>query len=264
MKQNIGMLENARKFPTEEIVLILQAMRFTFTKPKDAQSALEFATLVKELLNFFDNNKKTTARVAVIQTLDRMVSKLDFSSPQELLHSGEAKLWEIVMELHKKAKKWANITELTPASLSFIATLLSNAPIDYFNMQFEVYIQSDLISKKVKDYVYDCCLKLLKGRYACDNFKRAFNALHHTTMNGEVFSCLMRQKNELENVAMLGRLQLIAEILFLSKTQPIEPMSLDVCSDVLLQICAHKYVFFKKTKFLKNRKLLLVSIMDLN
>ena len=234
------MLDTQRRTPPEEVVVILGVIRHIFSKPRDASSASDFTNLITELVSYFENSKKTAPKLAVIQTLERMVAKLDFAMPQSQLPSGDTKIWNYIMDIHKKARKWALSNDTAQASFILITRILANSPPDYFNQHFEAFIQSDLLAKKMKGYVYTCLLNLLQGRYLTDSFSNAKQSLYRKVEYGRALSSLMRPQHEFEPVSLLGRLELIGEIIFFSKAGAIEFDSLETCANIVVHLSSHK------------------------
>jgi hypothetical protein len=191
-----------------------------------------------------DTNKKPNSRNLAIQTLERMISYLDVTANQTALSAGDRNLWADVIDIHKKARKWASNSDTNVQALHLLATLLVNSPSDFFNMQFEAYLQSDLITKKMKGYVYDCVLKILRGQYNSDSLAVSRRQLFDSVEQGDCYQFLMRPKTELTSLSTLvGRLDLISEILFFKRSGSIDPMYFDTCADIVVQMSAHTLAY---------------------
>ena len=238
MRQVLGMLDPQNKTPTDEVILILQTVRYIFCNPTDKDSVNYTMHLISALLAYYDYNKKLNVRLQVIQTLERIVAHVDFHGE---LSPPQSKLWTQVIELHKFAKKWSKVNDTFVASIHLITRIIASSPNDYFDMHFEAYLQQDLISKDLNPYVYECILTLLRGTYNFDEYSKKTSS--NLNQNGDFYSFLMRKSQDLSTVTLMGRLNLISEILFTNKSEPIHPLCLDLSADIMVQICCHSFKF---------------------
>jgi hypothetical protein len=221
---------------------ILYAVKYIFGKPKDAFAVASFIGLMNEVLGYFAKNKKVQFKLQAIQTLQRMISSLDFSVTEKQLVGEEADLWKNVSNIHKTARKWATYSDLTGGALMLIATILSHGPEDYFNAHFEPFLQADVLGgKKLKLYSYEAILSLLRGKYHVDTLESAWRELYRPHEPGLEFGWLMRSKFELTPEVTAARLESIAEILFMKRPAPIEFDCLDTCAEIIVQMAAYRY-----------------------
>ena len=241
-RQTASFFEKGRKSAPEELYQILYAVKYIFGKPKDAFSVASFLGLMNEVLHFFSKNKKSQFRLQAIYTLQRMISALYFNLNESELFGEEKDLWNNVTRIHQMARKWMTYPDLTNGAVQLIVTILTNGTPDYFNAHFEPFLQADVLSgKKLKLYSYEAILSMLRGKYQVESLENSWKALYYPYEPGLEFSFIMRPKSELDPTVTANRLDLIADLLFMSRTAPIEFDCLNICADILVQMAAYRY-----------------------
>ncbi|KAJ3257292.1 hypothetical protein HK103_004846 [Boothiomyces macroporosus] len=229
--------DSSRKVATEELVLIMNVLRYLFIAPKNDNHVAEIVDFMKELNTLMDKAKKNAVKVAIIQTIERLIQ------PQQAIgekQPHEAVVWIEISNIYKKAKKWASTEELQEAALHLMTIILVNSRIDFFAANIDSFINTDLCSKsKIRPYAYRCILQLLRGRYYQDTIQNFEDTVHGNYIPGRHFGFLTREPNEQSFGNVSNRLNNIADMLFFRRKTPIEDEFLDIAAAITVQIAAH-------------------------
>ncbi|KAJ1547040.1 hypothetical protein HK096_004430, partial [Nowakowskiella sp. JEL0078] len=234
-----SVLDSSKKATNEEIIMVLSVSRYISTRPKTEKEALQITHLIRELNSCFDRTKRNVVRMAIIQSLERLLQPLDYTS-QTPIENFHIPLINEVVELHKKARKWSSTEELRGASLRLIVIILVNSKMEYFGSHIDNYLNSDLCAKaKVRPYAYDCLLQLLRGRFYLDTRIHARQQVNNTFKISEAYEYITRPfEDELQDV-IVQRLKLIADLLLVRRKGPIGEQNLDVCAEIFVQMAVH-------------------------
>ncbi|KAI8802456.1 hypothetical protein BJ742DRAFT_542930 [Cladochytrium replicatum] len=223
----------------EEIIATLSVTRYVSGKIARETQARQMTELIRDYCGLFDRVKKTAVRVAIIVALERLVQPLDYSAPSQI-EPWETPLINEIVELHKRAKKWAQSEDLRGAALRLVAIILVNSKIDYFGKNIETYLREDLCGKtKIKPYIYDCLLQLLRGRYYLDTLLHARQRVNGTFNISEAYAFVTRPLGEEASDEVVKRLREIADLLFVRRKGPIGEENLDTCAEIVVQMAVH-------------------------
>ncbi|KAJ3102961.1 hypothetical protein HDU97_000200 [Phlyctochytrium planicorne] len=250
MRQVASILDATKKVPSEEIITVLSATRYISILPRNDRDAQELAYLMHELINHYERNKKLVVRLSVIQALERLVQPLDFTNPSN------DQPWEIGMhnelvELFKFSRKWASSEDLRPAALRLCIVIALNTNFDFFQQCMDIIINELFAKAKIKPYVYDCILQILRGRYYVDTKNNARERIVGDLSLAASYGFLTRPYAEEDYDAITERMKYFADNLFVKKKGPIPINYLDTCVDVLVQMAAHNLqVTFKLISYL--------------
>ncbi|KAI8848959.1 hypothetical protein BC829DRAFT_443421 [Chytridium lagenaria] len=210
MRQVASILDANKKIPSEEIITIL--------------SATPYKPLRKE--------QEERGPSSVIQALERLVQPLDYTS------ASSNQPWEIGMH-NEFARKWASSEDLRPAALRLCIVIALNTRIEFFEQCIDIII-GELFSKaKLKPYVYDCVLQILRGRYYVDTKINAREKIVGDLSLSSSYGYLTRPYAEENFDVITDRMRYFADLLFVKRKGPIPPEYLDTCVDVLVQMAAH-------------------------
>ncbi|OUM59803.1 hypothetical protein PIROE2DRAFT_63538 [Piromyces sp. E2] len=250
----IQVLDPTKKINNEEIVNVLNVMRYIFVKPKNDKEAMDILYLIHELEAFLERHKKTSIRIAIIQTLERIIQPFNYwivesVENQESQSNYEGALWSEMLELYRKAKKWLSVDELKESSLKLITVILINSKIEFYSQNIEGYIAQDLFPKnKVKSHIFESILQLLRGQYFEDCKANSRAKLNDTFTIAPAWGYLTRPVTEESAEAVTNRLQDFSERLFIRRKSPIPQEYLDTCVSIVLQMAAQNlYMTLKST-----------------
>ncbi|KAJ2998905.1 hypothetical protein HDV02_003880 [Globomyces sp. JEL0801] len=212
--------------------------------PESDSMVQDTVDYIKDLSHLVEKVKKPVVKVALIQTLERVVQPLQVSG--ERSHH-ETTLWTEISNLYKKAKKWLAVEELRPSTLQLMTIIMVNSRIDFFVEHIDSYLNSDMWPKmKLKPYTYTCILQLLRGRYYQDTIENFEDVINGTYVPGRHFSYLTRLPNEQSFGSVSNRLNLISDIVLLRRKESIPEEYLDTCAAIVVQIAAHSIVLGAK------------------
>ncbi|ORY34153.1 hypothetical protein LY90DRAFT_705035 [Neocallimastix californiae] len=254
IKMIIQVLDPNKKINNEEIVNVLNVMRYIFVKPKNDKEAMDILYLIHELEAFLERHKKTSVRIAIIRTLERIVQPFNYwvvesVENQEPQSSYEGALWAEMIELYRKAKRWYTVDELKESSLKLITVILINSKIEFYAQNIEGYITQDLFPKnKVKNHIFESVLQLLRGQYFEDSKANSRAKLNDTFTIAPAWGYLTRPVTEESAEAVTNRLQDFSERLFIRRKTVIPQEYLDTCVSIVLQMAAQNlYMTLKST-----------------
>ncbi|KAJ3275486.1 hypothetical protein HDV01_000313 [Terramyces sp. JEL0728] len=229
--------ESSKKASTEELVLIMNVLRYLFIAPTNENHVVEIADFIKELNLLMDKAKKNAVKVAIIQTFERLVQPQQAYGEKQ---PHETMIWGEISNIYKKARKWAATEELQESALHLMTIILVNSRIDFFAANIDSFINTDLCSKsKIRPYAYRCILQLLRGRYYQDTIQNFEDTVHGNYVPGRHFGFLTREPNEQSFGNVSNRLNNIADMLFFRRKTPIEDDFLDMAAAITVQIAAH-------------------------
>ncbi|KAJ3127740.1 hypothetical protein HK098_005857 [Nowakowskiella sp. JEL0407] len=234
-----AVLDPLKKATSEEIVMVLSVSRYFSARPKTEKEASQLTHLIRELNLCFERTKRSVLRMAIIQALERLIQPLDYTA-QTPIENFHVPLINEVVELHKRARKWTATEELRGAALRLIVIILVNSKMEYFGTHIDNYLNMDLCAKtKVKSYVYDCLLQLLRGRFYLDTRNHAREQTKGTFKISEAYRFITRPfEDEVQDVIVL-RLKQIADLLVVRRKGPIGDQNLDICADIFVQMAVH-------------------------
>ncbi|ORX79205.1 hypothetical protein BCR32DRAFT_281580 [Anaeromyces robustus] len=253
IKMMVQVLDPNKKINNEEIVNVLNVMRYIFVKPKNDKEAMDILYLIHELEAFIERHKKTSVRIAIIQTLERIIQPFNYwvveTVEKEHQNNYESALWSEMIELFRKAKRWLTMDELKECSLKLITVILINSKIDFYASNIEGFIAQDLFPKnKVKNYIFSSVLQLLRGQYFEDSKPNSRAKLNDTFTIAPAWGFLTRPVTEESAEAVTNRLQDFSERLFIRRKTPIPQEYLDICVSIVLQMAAQNlYMTLKST-----------------
>ncbi|ORY26372.1 hypothetical protein LY90DRAFT_513796 [Neocallimastix californiae] len=215
---------------------------------------MDILYLIHELEAFLERHKKSSVRIAIIQTLERIVQPFNYwvvesVEIQEPQNTYESTLWAEMIELYRKAKRWYTVDELKESSLKLITVILINSKIDFYAQNIEGYIAQDLFPKnKVKNHIFESILQLLRGQYFEDSKANSRAKLNDTFTIAPAWGYLTRPVTEESAEAVTNRLQDFSERLFIRRKSPIPQEYLDTCVSIVLQMAAQNlYMTLKST-----------------
>ncbi|KAI8900095.1 hypothetical protein BC833DRAFT_583265 [Globomyces pollinis-pini] len=240
----LSFFESAKKSTNEMLVMMLTSLKYLFVFPESDSMVQDTVDYIKDLSHLVEKVKKPVVKVALIQTLERVVQPLQVSG--ERSHH-ETTLWTEISNLYKKAKKWLAVEELRPSTLQLMTIIMVNSRIDFFVEHIDSYLNSDMWPKmKLKPYTYTCILQLLRGRYYQDTIENFEDVINGTYVPGRHFSYLTRLPNEQSFGSVSNRLNLISDIVLLRRKESIPEEYLDTCAAIVVQIAAHSIVLGAK------------------
>ncbi|KAL2913874.1 hypothetical protein HK105_206608 [Polyrhizophydium stewartii] len=230
-------LDPAKKISPEETVLVLSSVRYISARPANEDEASALVALMRDLAAFHDKTRKLPLRLAAIQALERLMQSLDYTGSRAAF---EAALCSEIHELYKKARKWASNDDERPAALRILVAILVNSRFEFFAQNMDAFLNTDLCPKgKVKPHAYDSILQLLRGRYYADTREHWRQRANGTFEFGRSYGSLTRAPEDQSLGGVANRLNVICELLFFRRKGIIPDDSLDVCSDIVVQIAAH-------------------------
>jgi Cell morphogenesis N-terminal len=230
--------DSNRKCNAEENALALFSVKYLFSKISSDEELRQIMTFKEYLLNLFDKSRKTSIKNAVIYVLGRILLH------QSILHGEKASFatmfWQDIPDLYKTARKWSSADDLKESALNLMTTILVNSSADFFNKNFESFVNNDLCSKgKVRDFAYTSMLQLLCGRFCYDTRTNVRSIADGTYARGHQFGSQIRPENEDKQV-MSSRVKLLADLMFYRRSAkyPVEEEYLNITADFALQIAA--------------------------
>ncbi|KAI8907187.1 hypothetical protein EDD86DRAFT_208959 [Gorgonomyces haynaldii] len=233
-------LDASRKTNPEEIILVLSSTRYCFKRADTQEDTAALMHFIREIVSNYDRNRKTGVKMAIIQTLERVIQ------PQyaDDKHFYETTLWqEIIPDLYRRVRKWSATDDLKETCLHLMAVILVNAPIDFYAKNIDGFINTDLCPKrKVRSFAYSSLHQLLCGRFYHDTRDHAKALQMNAYEVGARFGHTMRKPGEQSYGNIVSRLNAIAEMTFLHRTNSrpeIPDEYLDISVDIALQIASH-------------------------
>ncbi len=200
---------------------------------------------MRDLLIAFEKAKKNIVKVAVIQSIERLIQPLQTSAVSKT--HNESLLWTEIINLYKKAKKWCSNDDLRPAALSLMAVILVNSRIDMFASNIDSFINSELCSKnKVREYAYAPILQLLRGRFFEDTLDHVEEMIKGTYDAGLFFSSITRAQDEQTHGTVSNRLNNIVSMMLFQKKGPLPEEHKETIVLIVAQIAAYSMTFGAK------------------
>lgn len=117
------------------------------------------ATL-EQLKNWIDRPLNNNVLVLVLDTMAKMIKQVSFYSPESRssLHNDYSALFkEVLVPLYTKANDFSTKSELKVHSLRLMACILTSAPRDFFDSNFDSWL-----NKRVLAHVYFFCFIFYK------------------------------------------------------------------------------------------------------
>ncbi|KAI9360796.1 hypothetical protein DFJ73DRAFT_59013 [Zopfochytrium polystomum] len=259
-RQISAVLDVTRRTPQDEVTVILAATRYISFRPATDKEAQETALLIHELTSHFEKNKKTNVRLAVIQALERLVQPIDFSSKNTAPDPWEMTFHNELVELHRLARRWANSSEDLRAAAVRLSTIITlNTNFEYFRTNIDTLLQDMFVSpppptlgiitrtntvkSSLQSHAFECALQLLRGRYYIDTLSNSRDRLMNTFSVSDSYSYLTRPAGEEPLEAIIARLKIISDALFVNRRGPLNHDYLDTCVDIVVQMAAQNLQF---------------------
>ena len=234
-----------RKISSDELILVLSCIRYIPEKPQTEEDSLMFSSALTDLVSLIEKSRKASIKNAALHTLCRFIQPLTFP-----LVAGsylwEQSLWGIVVEIHKKARKWLAVDEIKPYALRLCAIILVNAPRSFFADNVDFFIMQDLspcAKGKSKLFMYETALQFLRGRFFADSACHLQQRVRGEFDMSESYSSTIRARGELSDKQTMQLLTSIWENIFQTKKQQFSYESVDVVAELVVQIAAH-YIEF--------------------
>jgi hypothetical protein len=79
-RQIYAPIDSSRKTSPEEVMVTLSAIRFISSPPRSQADYADLLFLVKELCAHYERAKKTSIRITIIRSLERIVQPIDMTA----------------------------------------------------------------------------------------------------------------------------------------------------------------------------------------
>jgi hypothetical protein len=142
-------------------------------------------------------------------------------------------------DLRRRASKWSRDDDLRPSCLRLMGVILLNSKYDYFRDNIDVYIQQDLIPKpKVKPYIYDSVLQLLRGRFYPESLGNIRKRIMGKYQVSDCYApqCSTRPAYEEGQDVIESRLTLLASKLFINRANNFGEGVIGTCVQIIVQM----------------------------
>lgn len=223
--------------------MTLSLIRFISSKPESQADYSDLLYLIKELCTHFERNKKTILRISIILSLERVVQPIDLTK-MLAREQYQVAIMNELYDLRKKAMKWAKDDDLKPSCFRLSGVILLNSPLDYFSQNIDQFILDLLPKSKVKPFVYDCVLQLLRGRYYVESLHNSRNRVFGSFSISESYrsDCISRPANEESQEVIDYRVQELAARIFIKRKNAIGFEHIEKCVEIVVQMAVHRFV----------------------
>jgi hypothetical protein len=254
-RQIYAPIDSSRKTAPEEVMVTLSAIRFISSQPRSQADYADLLFLIKELCAHYEKAKKTSIRITIIRSLERIVQPIDMTSVDAVEPSQIAMyVWLLIScrlnELHdlrRKASKWARDDDLRSSCLRLMGVILMNSKLDYFSENIDAYITHDLLPKpKVKPYIYESVLQLLRGRFYPESLVNIRKRIMGKYVVTDCYTpqALTRPAYEEGQDVIESRLTTLASRLFINRANNFGPDVINTCVQIIVQMAVQRYWCF--------------------
>ncbi|KAL6073556.1 GH25 family lysozyme M1 (1,4-beta-N-acetylmuramidase) [Balamuthia mandrillaris] len=246
--------KNVANAGSQEVQAYYQGIAWIQFNASDKTSMAESSNFLTQMMEHLKAKKNSMKSIQLI-ALTSIIQSLPLQT--------EDSIWQKALDIYKRASKWAKSDDLEGSALILMATILLHGPAQYFEDQYDTFVQKRfklVWNPKRKDHQLSCLLRLLQGRFiakpslwdpAGQNNQLSYQLLPEGKLRKQTSAKVYSFAPLAANLGKMNeRLLEISSVLFGKKIPLPKPVpSVPVCVEIILQIAAHSLSFAAQSVF---------------